>query len=273
MASTRITRIDAREILDSRGNPTIEVDVRVENGALGRAAVPSGASTGEHEAVELRDGDKRRFGGKGVRKAVANVNEKIALVLKGWDARDQANIDSKLIELDGTPTKKHLGANATLAISLAVAHAAAAAERLPLFRYLGGPEARVLPVPMMNILNGGAHSDAPIDFQEFIIVPRSAPSFSEALRHGTEVYHALKSDLKARHLSTAPLAMKVDLRRSSIPLKTRWNRFPRPSRRLVTSWANRSSSRSTPLPRNSMTARKISTFSRNLMAHKKPLKN
>ena len=203
MASTRITRIDAREILDSRGNPTIEVDVRVENGALGRAAVPSGASTGEHEAVELRDGDKRRFGGKGVRKAVANVNEKIALVLKGWDARDQANIDSKLIELDGTPTKKHLGANATLAISLAVAHAAAAAERLPLFRYLGGPEARVLPVPMMNILNGGAHSDAPIDFQEFMIVPRGTASYAEALRYGTEVYHALKSVLRARHLSTA----------------------------------------------------------------------
>jgi len=203
MASPRITRIDGREILDSRGNPTIEVDVRVENGAIGRAAVPSGASTGEHEAVELRDGDKRRFGGKGVRKAVANVNEKIAPVLKGWDVRDQANIDNKLIELDGTPTKKNLGANATLAISLAVAHAAAAAERLPLFRYLGGLEARVLPVPMMNILNGGVHSDASIDFQEFMIVPRGAPSYSEALRYGTEVYHALKSVLKARHLSTA----------------------------------------------------------------------
>src|SRR5256884_8594888 len=202
MSKTSIRYIIAREILDSRGNPTIEVDVRVEGGALGRAAIPSGASTGEHEAVQLRDGDKRRFGGKGVRKAVANVNEKIAPVLKGWDARDQANIDSKLIELDGTPTKKHLGANATLAISLAVAHAAAAAERLPLFRYLGGPEARVLPVPMMNILNGGAHSDAPIDFQEFMVVPRGAPTFSEALRYGAEVFHALKSVLKDRHLST-----------------------------------------------------------------------
>ena len=203
MARTSIRHIQAREILDSRGNPTIEVDVRLDNGAFGRAAVPSGASTGEHEAVELRDGDKSRFAGKGVRKAVANVNHKIEPVLKGLDARDQANIDKKLIELDGTPTKKTLGANATLAVSLAAARAAAAGENLPLFRYLGGPEARVLPVPMMNILNGGAHSDAPIDFQEFMIVPRGAPSFSEALRYGAEVYHALKSVLKERRLSTA----------------------------------------------------------------------
>ena len=177
--------------------------MRLENGAFGRAAVPSGASTGEHEALELRDGDKSRFAGKGVRKAVANVNHKIAPVLKGLDARDQTNIDSKLIELDGTPTKKNLGANATLAVSLAIARAASAGENLALFRYLGGPEARVLPVPMMNILNGGAHSDAPIDFQEFMIVPRGAPTFSEALRYGTEVYHALKFVLKERHLSTA----------------------------------------------------------------------
>ena len=189
--------------MDSRGNPTIEVDVRLDDSAFGRAAVPSGASTGEHEALELRDGDKSRFAGKGVRKAVANINHKIEPVLKGLDARDQANIDRKLIELDGTPTKKNLGANATLAVSLAVARAAAAGENLPLFRYLGGLEARVLPVPMMNILNGGAHSDAPIDFQEFMIVPRGAPSFSEALRYGTEVYHALKSVLKERLLSTA----------------------------------------------------------------------
>src|SRR3989440_2601725 len=203
MARTSIRHIQAREILDSRGNPTIEVDVRLDNGAFGRAAVPSGASTGEHEAVELRDGDKSRFAGKGVRKAVANVNHKIEPVLKGLDARDQANIDKKLIELDGTPTKKTLGANATLAVSLAAARAAAAGENLPLFRYLGGPEARVLPVPMMNILNGGAHSDAPIDFQEFMIVPRGAPSFSGGVRYGTEVYHALKSVLKERHLSTA----------------------------------------------------------------------
>jgi enolase len=203
MARTTITQIHAREILDSRGNPTIEVDVRVEGGALGRAAVPSGASTGEHEAWELRDGDKSRFGGKGVRKAVANVNNIIAPVLRGWDARDQAKIDHKLIELDGTPNKHKLGANALLGVSLTVAHAAAAAENLPLFRYLGGSEARVLPVPMMNILNGGAHSDAPIDFQEFMIVPRGAPTFSEALRYGVEVFHALKSVLKERHLSTA----------------------------------------------------------------------
>ena len=203
MASTTISRIRAREILDSRGNPTIEVDVRVESGALGRAAIPSGASTGEHEAWELRDGNKSRFGGKGVKKAVANVNDKIAPALKGWDALDQAKIDKKLIELDGTPNKNNLGANALLGVSLAVAHAAAAAENLPLFRYLGGPEARVLPVPMMNILNGGAHSDAPIDFQEFMIMPRGAPSFSEALRYGAEVFHALKSVLKDRGLSTA----------------------------------------------------------------------
>ena len=203
MARTSISRIHAREILDSRGNPTIEVDVRLESGALGRAAIPSGASTGEHEAWELRDGNKNRFGGKGVKKAVANVNEKIAPALKGWDGLDQAKIDKKLIELDGTPNKSNLGANALLGVSLAVAHAAATAENLPLFRYLGGREARVLPVPMMNILNGGAHSDAPIDFQEFMIMPRGAPSFSEAVRYGAEVFHALKSVLKDRGLSTA----------------------------------------------------------------------
>src|SRR5438093_5660484 len=203
MAHTSISRIHAREILDSRGNPTIEVDVRLEGGVLGRAAGPSGASTGQHEAWKLRDGDKSRFSGKGVRKAVANVNHKSAPVLEGWDARDQAKIDNKLIELDGTPNKKNLGANALLGVSLAIAHAAAAAENLPLFRYLGGAEARVLPVPMMNILNGGAHSDAPIDFQEFMIMPRGAPNFPEALRYGAEVFHALKSALKDRHLSTA----------------------------------------------------------------------
>src|SRR5437870_11922806 len=203
MAHTSISQIHASEIVDSRGNPTIEVDVRLEHGALGRAAVPSGASTGEHEAWELRDGDTSRFGGKGVRTAVANVNNRIASVLKGWDAREQAKIDNKLIELDGTANKKNLGANALLGVSLAVAHAAAAAENLPLFRYLGGGEARILPVPMMNILNGGAHSDAPIDFQEFMVVPRGAPTFSEALRYGAEVFHALKSVLKDRHLSTA----------------------------------------------------------------------
>src|SRR5919198_2136733 len=203
MASNSISHIRGREILDSRGNPTIEADVRVESGALGRAAIPSGASTGEHEAWELRDGNKSRFLGKGVKKAVANVNEKIGPGLKGWDALDQAKIDKKLIELDGTPNKNNLGANALLGVSLAVAHAAAAAENLPLFRYLGGSEARVLPVPMMNILNGGAHSDAPIDFQEFMIVPRGAPTFSEALRYGAEVFHALKRVLQDRQLSVA----------------------------------------------------------------------
>ena len=203
MPRTLIRNIVAREILDSRGNPTVEVDVRLERGTLGRASVPSGASTGEHEAIELRDGDKARYLGKGVKKAVANVNDKIAPALKGWDARDQQKIDNKLIELDGTPNKRNLGANALLGVSLAVAHAAASAENLFLFHYLGGPEARVLPVPMMNILNGGAHSDAPIDFQEFMIVPRGAPTFSEALRYGAEVFHALKSVLKDRHLSTA----------------------------------------------------------------------
>jgi len=203
MSKTSIRNVFAREILDSRGNPTIEVDVRLEDGTLGRAAVPSGASTGEHEAWELRDGDKKRYGGRGVKKAVANVNDEIAPVLKGWDARDQKKIDNELIELDGTSNKKNLGANALLGVSLAVAHAAANAENMSLFSYLGGPEARVLPVPMMNILNGGAHSDAPIDFQEFMIVPRGAPTFSEALRYGAEVFHMLKSLLKDRHLSTA----------------------------------------------------------------------
>jgi enolase len=203
MASTSIRTVHAREVLDSRGNPTVEVDVRLENGALGRAVVPSGASTGEHEAWELRDGDKKRYGGKGVTKAVANVNEKIATTIKGFDARDQAKIDSRLIELDGSKNKKNLGANALLGVSLAVVHAAAAAENVPLFRYLGGDQARVLPVPMMNILNGGVHSDAPIDFQEFMIMPRGAPSFPEALRYGAEIFHALKNVLKDRHLSTA----------------------------------------------------------------------
>src|SRR5438874_1449257 len=203
MASTTISRVHAREILDSRGNPTVEVDVRLESETRGRAAVPSGASTGEHEAWELRDGNKSRFGGKGVKKAVGNVNDKIAPALKGWDALDQAKIDKKLIELDGTPNKRNLGANALLGVSLAVAHAAGAAENLSLFRYLGGDAARVLPVPMMNILNGGAHSDAPIDFQEFMIMPKGAPTFAEALRYGAEVFHALKNVLHDRGLSTA----------------------------------------------------------------------
>jgi enolase len=202
MAQTSIAKVIAREILDSRGNPTLQADVQLEGGGLGRAAVPSGASTGEHEAWELRDGDKQRYGGKGVLKAVANVNGPIASAIGGWDVRDQAKIDQKMIELDGTPNKKQLGANALLGVSLAVAHAAAAAANVSLFRYLGGPDAKVLPVPMMNIVNAGAHSDAPIDFQEFMIVPKGAPTFTEALRYGAEVFHALKKVLQDRHLST-----------------------------------------------------------------------
>jgi enolase len=203
MALTSISKIRAREILDSRGNPTVEVDVHLDGGGFGRAAVPSGASTGEHEAWELRDGDRQRYGGKGVSKAVASVNETIAPVVVGMDATEQAKIDQELITLDGTPNKQKLGANALLGVSLAVAHAAADAEKVPLFRYLGGSQANVLPVPMMNILNGGAHSDAPIDFQEFMIMPKGAPTFPEALRYGVEVFHALKSVLKERGLSTA----------------------------------------------------------------------
>src|SRR3954469_1652819 len=203
MSPTSIARINAREILDSRGNPTVEVDVHLDGGAMGRAAVPSGASTGEHEAWELRDGDKKRYGGKGVSKAVWSVMETIAPAIAGWDALEQAKIDEKLIALDGTPNKKNLGANALLGVSLATAHAAAVASKVSLFRYLGGNSARTLPVPMMNILNGSAHSDAPIDFQEFMIMPKGAPSFPEALRYGAEVFHALKSVLHDRGLSTA----------------------------------------------------------------------
>ncbi len=198
-----IESIVAREILDSRGNPTVEVDVMLESGIMGRAAVPSGASTGEHEAVELRDGEAKRYLGKGVRKAVANVNVKMAPKLIGMDCRDQVGIDSLMIEMDGTETKGKLGANAILAISLANAKAAAEYCGLPLFRYIGGANAKVTPVPMMNIMNGGAHSDAPIDIQEFMIMPKGAKSFAEALRMGAEVFHALKSVLKGLKLSTA----------------------------------------------------------------------
>jgi enolase len=200
---TNITRIQAREILDSRGNPTVEVDVELSCGATGRAAVPSGASTGEHEAWELRDGDKSRYLGKGVQKAVANVNTTIAKALTGHDALDQVGLDQSMIALDGTPTKGKLGANAILGVSLANAHAAANALGQPLFKYLGGPNAKVLPVPMMNVMNGGAHSDAPIDLQEYMIMPKGAASFREALRMGAEVFHALKGVLKAGKYGTA----------------------------------------------------------------------
>ena len=199
----RIEKIFAREILDSRGNPTIEVDVTLECGILGRAAVPSGASTGENEALELRDGDKKRYGGKGVTKAVDNVNKIIAPALLGESSLDQRGIDSKMLKLDGTKTKSKLGANAILGVSLAVAKAAANYLELPLYRYIGGTNTYTLPVPMMNIINGGSHSDAPIAFQEFMIRPVGAKSFKEALRMGAEVFHALKKVLHDRGLSTA----------------------------------------------------------------------
>src|SRR5580658_7784805 len=199
---SRISNIIAREILDSRGNPTIEVDVLLASGAAGRAAVPSGASTGEHEALELRDGDKARYGGKGVSKAVKNVTNLILPALRGKDALDQLTVDRLMIDLDGTETKSKLGANAILAVSLANAKAAAAFLGLPLFKYLGGPNAKVLPVPMANVINGGAHSDAPIDFQEFMIVPKGLPTFSRGLQAITETFHALKSVLKKKGLST-----------------------------------------------------------------------
>jgi enolase len=192
---TAIIDIHAREILDSRGNPTVEVDVVLEDGSRGRAAVPSGASTGAHEAVELRDADKKRYLGKGVRKAVDAANSEIFDAIGGMDANDQAKIDETLIALDGTPNKGRLGANAILGVSLAVAKAAAQSAKLPLYRYVGGPSARVLPVPMMNIVNGGVHADNPIDFQEFMVMPVGAPSFAEGLRTGSEIFHTLKKAL------------------------------------------------------------------------------
>jgi enolase len=201
--SNAIQRIHARQILDSRGNPTIEVDVILADGTRGRAAVPSGASTGAHEALELRDGDKGHYLGKGVTRAARNVNEKLCPALRGADPLQQAAIDRRLLELDGTPNKSTYGANALLGVSLAVAHAAAASLRVPLYRYLGGTNARLLPVPMMNVLNGGKHADNNIDFQEFMIMPVGAPSFSEALRMGAEVFHSLKAVLHDRGLSTA----------------------------------------------------------------------
>src|SRR6266705_6213388 len=213
--------IQAREILDSRGNPTVEVDVFLAGGAVGRAAVPSGASTGEHEALELRDGDKKRYGGKGVSKAVKNVTQRILPTLRGIDAVDQLTVDRVMLELDGTETKSKLGANAILAVSLANAKAAAESRRLPLFQYLGGPNAKVLPVPMANVINGGAHSDAPIDFQEFMIVPKGFDTFAQGLQAITEVFNALKAVLKEKGLSTAVgdeggFAPKLDSAESAI---------------------------------------------------------
>ena len=203
MSDLTIVAVTGREVIDSRGNPTVEVDVLLEGGALGRAAVPSGASTGEHEALELRDGDKKRYLGKGVQKAVAAVNNEIADLLIGCDGGNQVAVDAEMLKLDGTPTKSKLGANAILGVSLATAKAAAQMYGMPLYKYVGGPNAKVLPVPMMNIINGGAHSDAPIDFQEFMIMPKGASCFAEALRYGAEVFHALKKILHDRGLSTA----------------------------------------------------------------------
>ncbi len=215
MTSSTIVDIKAREILDSRGNPTVEVDVVLESGVVGRAAVPSGASTGTHEALELRDASvpakafakgvdpKTRYNGKGVLKAVANVNDVIAPELVGFDTVDQLGIDRAMLALDGTKTKSKLGANAILGVSMAAAHAGAKAKGVPLYRYIGGPNAKVLPIPLMNIMNGGAHSDAPVDIQEFMVVPRGAPTFREALRMGTEIFHALKKVLKSQGLSTS----------------------------------------------------------------------
>jgi len=200
---SQIDHIHGREILDSRGNPTVEADVILTDGTVGRAAVPSGASTGEHEAVELRDDDARRYGGKGVLKAVANVNGPIAKALKGFDPRDQGEIDRTIIDLDGTTNKSNLGANALLAVSMATARAAANSQRVPLYRYLGGEKANTLPVPMMNIINGGAHADNNVDFQEFMIVPAGAAKFSEALRMGAEIFHTLKSVLKKKGYATS----------------------------------------------------------------------
>jgi len=198
-----IEQVTAREILDSRGNPTVEAEVTLIGGEVGRAAVPSGASTGQHEAVELRDGDKKRYGGKGVMKAVHNVNAVIAPAIEEMDALDQAEVDRALIDLDGTPTKSKLGANALLAVSMATARAAAAFLELPLYKYLGGPNARTLPVPMMNIINGGAHADNNVDFQEFMIVPVAADTFREALRMGAEIFHTLKTVLKKKGYATS----------------------------------------------------------------------
>src|SRR3989475_2869983 len=216
-----IVDIQAREILDSRGNPTVEVDVMLDDGAAGRAAVPSGASTGEHEALELRDGDKQRYLGKGVSKAVRNVTEMIRPALRGREATDQLAVDRVMLDLDGTETKSKLGANAILAVSLANAKAAAAAVGQPLFKYLGGPNAKILPVPIANVINGGAHSDAPIDFQEFMIVPKGFDRFSEALRAITGIFQAMKGVLKKKGLSTAVrdpsgVAPKLDSAKAAI---------------------------------------------------------
>ena len=239
-----IENIHAREILDSRGNPTVEVEVTLETGDMGRASVPSGASTGENEALELRDGDKGRYLGKGVQKAVENVNTKIAPAIEGMSVLDQRAIDAKMLELDGTPTKKNLGANAILGVSLAVAHAAANYLQIPLYRYIGGTNTYVLPVPMMNIVNGGAHSDAPIAFQEFMIRPVGAANEKEAIRMGAEIFHNLAKLLKARGLSTAVGRTLKPFSAGAMTVLTLFTAFwtPLPRKRLLS--PSRSSSAS-----------------------------
>ncbi len=244
MSDTTIAWVDAREILDSRGNPTIEVDVVTEDGSLGRAAVPSGASTGAHEAVELRDGDKSRYGGKGVLTAVSNVTERIGPSLLGFDAADQAGIDDVLLELDGTPNKGELGANAILGVSLACAHAAASSYQMPLYKWIGGVGARVLPVPMFNILNGGKHAQDSTDFQEFMVMPVGVASFSDALRAGAEVFHALKSILARRGLRHRARATRAASHRPSSPTRRPSRSSCARSRRRATSRATRSPLRS-----------------------------
>ena len=253
----KIEKVHAREIMDSRGNPTVEVEVTLENGVMGRASVPSGASTGENEALELRDGDKNRFLGKGVLKAVENVNNVIAPALKGDCVLNQRAIDYKMIELDGTPTKSKLGANAILGVSLAVAQTAAKALNIPLYRYIGGANTYVLPVPMMNIINGGAHSDAPIAFQEFMIRPVGAPSEKEGIRMGAEVFHALAKLLKKRGLSTA-VVMRVVLLLSSMVLRMHLTQSFRLSRMLVMSQARMLRLQWTVLLLSSLYARMVS---------------
>jgi len=266
---SEIIAVKGREILDSRGNPTVEVDVLLDSGVVGRAAVPSGASTGEHEALELRDGDKKRYLGKGVLKAVQNVNAKIAPQLIGMSALEQKAIDRTMLELDGTETKSKLGANAILGVSLATAHAAANYLDIPLFRYIGGTNAKVLPVPMMNVLNGGAHSDAPVDVQEFMICPQGAPNFAEALRMGAEVFHALKSVLKKQGLSTAvgdEAASRPTCRATWPRWTPSWPRSPRPATRR----AGTSSSAWIPPRANSTTRRRRNMFSREATSPRRP---
>src|SRR4029453_6603254 len=264
MSMTKIARVRGRQVVDSRGNPTVEAEVSLTGGAIGTAIVPSGASTGEHEAWELRDDVKERFLGRGVAKAVANVNEIIAKEVVGMDALDQIRLDKTMIAVDGTPNKSKLGANAILAVSLATARATANQLGLSLFKYIGGPNAKVLPVPIMNIVNGGAHSDAPVDFQEFMVMPKGMPTFSEALRAGCEIFHHLKSVLKNRGLSTAvgdEGGFAPDFKSADAALATTAKAGKKPATRLARKFLSRWTS-----PRRSFTTqRRSNTCSRNPM--------